>query len=181
MKKYIMIFILGLLMVGCSSNIVENFKEKVPYPKSTEILYKEQIENGTIVLYKDESGFRHAFISDKFKNVSNSGNAELNSEDGFAWTMMNYPNIPIVTFAGIITNDKITDVLVKQKTLEKKAKVIEVEKGLSVWFTYFSILEKSDAGKPDPLRIEALSDNKEILWKDGVYEGKYFHGLTKIK
>lgn len=181
MKKYIMIFILGLLMVGCSFNEMESFKENVPYPKSTEILYKEELENGTIILYKDESGFRHAFISKKFKVVNNSGNSELNPKDGFDWTMNNDPNIPIVTFAGVITNDQITGVRVKQKTLEKRAKVIEIDKGLDIWFTYFDILEEPDLRKPDPLKIEALSNNSEVLWKDGVYEDGFFHGLTNIK
>lgn len=176
MKKYIMIFILGLLMVGCSSNTTEKFLDNVSYPKSTEILYKEEIENGTIILYKDESGFRHAFISDKLKSINYSGNGELNPKDGFDFTMNNDPKIPIVTFAGVITNDEITDVLVKQKTVEKKAKVIEIDKDLIIWFTYFDILEKPDPGKPDPLRIEALSSSREVLWKDGVYEDGFFHG-----
>lgn len=158
-----------------------NTKENISHPKSTEILYKEEIENGTIVLYKDKSGFRHAFISDKLKIINRSVNGELNPKDGFDCTMNNDPNIPIVTFAGVITNDEITDVLVKQKTVEKKAKIIELDKDLIIWFTYFDILERPDPGKPDPLRIEALSSSGEVLWKHGVYEDGLFHGPTTEK
>lgn len=159
---------------------VSNAKENISHPKSTEIFYKEEIENGTIVLYKDESGFRHTFISEKLKSSNNSGNVELNPKDGFDWTMTNNPQIPIVTFAGVITNNEITDVLVKQKTVEKKAKVIEIDKDLSIWFTYFEILESSNIG-PHPLRIEALSSKEEVLWKEGVYEDGLFRGPTTEK
>ena len=103
MRKYIVIFLLGFLMVGCTSNTIEKFVDSVPYPESTEVLYKEEIENGTIIFYKDESGFRHAFVSDKLKSLNNSRNLELNPQDGFAWTMMNIYNIPMVTFAGVMT------------------------------------------------------------------------------
>lgn len=62
MRKLIMLLILGLLLSGCSRNTEGEFSEHVPFPKSTEILYEQTVEKGTIVLYKDESGFRHAFI-----------------------------------------------------------------------------------------------------------------------
>jgi hypothetical protein len=181
MKKLIYAFALILLMSGCSVGSEEDYKKNVPYPESTEIIYKEYIDKGSIVIYKDESGFRHAFISKKFKSWSSSGNAELNPEDGFTWTMNNNPVIRIVTFAGLVTDDKISEVVVRQKTLENKVKVIEADNGMKIWFTYFDKLEESDSGEGAPLKIEALSSDGEILWKDGIYEGKFFHGSVTDK
>lgn len=172
MKKLFLLF-LCLILVSCSAKKVtpssQKFIKHVPYPKSTTLLYKEKIDAGTIYLYKDKSGFRHAFSSNDFKIWFSSSNGEVNPKDGFDWTMNNAPDVPIVTFAGVITNDEIKVVIVKQKTLEKKAKLIETKEGLRVWFVTFRILEDADIGKPDPLKIEAYSRDGNLIWKDGVY------------
>lgn len=180
MKKLIILLILGLLLSGCSRNTEQKFTEQFPFSKSTVILYEQTLEKGDIVLYKDETGFRHAFIP-KWKDSKywiSSANGELNPQDGFDWTMINDVNTPLVTFAGIITNDKITDVIVKQKTLEKKSSVVQTEKEQRIWFTYFDTLEKADPGQPAPLKIEALSSQGEILWKEGIYDGHLFRGAV---
>ncbi|WP_238933340.1 hypothetical protein [Brevibacillus choshinensis] len=49
---------------------------------------------------------------------------------------------------------------------------METEQG-RIWFTYFDILENPDPGKPDPLKIEALSSSGVIVWKDGIYEDNF--------
>jgi hypothetical protein len=170
MKKIIIFLILVLLLIGCSHDAEQVLTEQFPYPESTEILYEETIEKGEIILYKDESGFRHAFVTQgESQNWTNSGNAELNPIDGFSWTMINDVKTPIFTLAGVITNDEITDVIVKQKTEEKTANILYTKDGLKVWYAYFDILEEPNPGEPDPLKIEALSNEGEILWKDGVY------------
>ncbi|MEC0179852.1 hypothetical protein P4H83_33845, partial [Paenibacillus favisporus] len=88
-----------VLITGCSSteDKIDKLLEKTGKP--FELLYQEEVENGMIVLYKDESGFRHAYFSNKTKYWNISGNAELNPIDGFTWGMTNDPNIPKLTFA----------------------------------------------------------------------------------
>ena len=92
--------------------------------------------------------------------------------------MNNDPSIPLAMFAGVIVNDKIEQVIVKQKTLEKEAKIIETDEGMRVWFTIFDILEEQDSGEPDPLKVEALDGNGNILWKDSIYDDGAFSGKT---
>ncbi|KRE61911.1 hypothetical protein ASL11_23680 [Paenibacillus sp. Soil750] len=168
-----------IFVTGCSissEDKIDKLLEKTPYPNTFEKLYQEEVENGMIVLYKDESGFRHAFFSNKTKYWNISGNAELNPLDGFTWGMTNDPNIPKLTFAGLITDDEIQNVMIRQTTINQQAKIVSTVQR-RVWFTYFENLEDS-AGQSD-LKIEALSGNGDIVWKDGVYDGKYFHGETK--
>ena len=76
--------------------------------------------------------------------------------------MINDVKTPIFTLAGVITNDEITDVIVKQKTEEKTANILYTKDGLKVWYAYFDILEEPNPGEPDPLKIEALSNEGEI-------------------
>lgn len=182
MKKLTFMFIILLpIITACSYNTSQNtegFIESVPYPKSTEILYEENVENGKIILYKDDTGFRIAFNSHKKGYWIHSSNAELKPKDEFVWTMDNDPSIPLAMFAGVIVNEKIEQVIVKQKTLEKEAKIIETDEGMRVWFTIFDILEEQDSGEPDPLKVEALDGNGNILWKDGIYDNGAFSGKT---
>ncbi|MGG0177570.1 hypothetical protein [Gottfriedia acidiceleris] len=172
MKKLFILF-LCLILVSCSAKTVtpssHKFINHVPFPKSTTLLYKEKIDEGTIYLYKDKSGFHHAFSSNDLNIWFNSGNAEVRPKEGFDWTMNNDPKVPNVTFAGVITRDDIISVIVKQKTMEKEAKIINTKQGIRVWFATFKFLEDADKGKPDPLKIEAYSREGKLVWKDGVY------------
>ncbi|MFC4808613.1 hypothetical protein [Paenibacillus sp. GCM10023250] len=143
--------------------------------KSFDLIYQEKAENGLFVLFKDEFGFRHAFFSNKLKVWNVSGNTEASPEDGFTWTMTNAPNIPILTFAGVITNEAIQTVIVKQRTLTKQAKIITTTQG-RVWFTHFDELEAAASGQPDPLKIEALSRDGRVIWREGIYDGMYYRG-----
>lgn len=179
MKKFVLLFTIILIIAACSNKtikITNEFLEKVPYPKSTEIIYEENVKDGEIILYKDQTGFRIAFRSDKTGDWIQSSNAELKPKDGFDWTMNNDPTIPIVMFAGVITTEKIKQVIVKQRTVENEAKIIENEEGLRFWFTTFDTLEESYSGEPDPLKIEAFDSNGNLFWKEGVYEDGAFRG-----
>ncbi|WP_274310269.1 hypothetical protein [Solibacillus daqui] len=171
MKIFFLFSTIILILASCSNKtikITDEFIENVPYPKSTEIIYEENFENGEIILYKDETGFRIAFRSDKTGDWTHSSNAELKPKDEFDWTMNNDPTIPIAMFAGVITTEEIIKVIVKQRTLENEAKIIETEEGLRFWFTSFDTLEESHSGEPDPLKIEAFDSNGNLLWKDEV-------------
>jgi hypothetical protein len=173
-KGILFSIILGLLLtIACSkqdkNSSTDVFKGNVPYSKSDIVYYREDLEKGSIVLYKkDTSGFRLAFFSNKLKewHVSIGNGVEINPKEGVGWTMVNEAQTPIVIFAGVISNNQIKSIVVKQKTLEKNAKIIKVNQDLSVWFVIFDVLEY---GIPDPLKIEGMSDKGEILWKNGVY------------
>lgn len=173
------IIIVIIIITGCSVLNEDELNKLIEKTQSGtfELLYQEDVEKGMIVLYKDESGFRHAFFSNKKEYWNTSGNAELNPKDGFTWGMTNDPNIPILTFAGLINDDEIQNVMVRQNTLNQQAKIISTEQG-RYWFTYFDYLEEAP-GQPDPLKIEALSGDGEIVWKDGVYDGELYRGKVK--
>lgn len=175
-KLYSSFFIICLLLSGCATQ--EEFIESVHYPESTVSLYKENVNNGKVVLYYDETGFRMAFYSYKRKTWNHTANAELSPKEGFAWTMNNNPYIPVTMFAGVITDKEINRVMVKQKTIEQEAKIIDTKEGIRIWFAIFDILEDADPGESDPLKVEAFDSNGNIVWKNGVYKEGFFSGKT---
>ncbi|WP_298472303.1 hypothetical protein [uncultured Psychrobacillus sp.] len=179
-KKLLLVFIVLLLQTGCSYtfsiNSTEDFIESVPHPKSTEILDKLQKEDYEVVFYEDETGFRIGYKKSVDEYWTHTGNGEIDPGDGMDWVMFNNPKVPLTLVGGIITNDQITTVLVKQKTIEKGATIVEISEGLRCWFVTFDALEEADAGEPDPLKIEAFDSNGNVLWKEGVYEGGHFSG-----
>lgn len=183
MKRISLTFIIILLLSGCSWSTKEKMDmllERIETPDSFELLYQKEVDGGMLVIYKDNTGLRHAFYSNS-KGVWNiSSNSELNPSDGFAWDMTNDPDIPKATFAGIITNNQIEKVIVRQEKSEKLAEIVKTEQG-RIWFTYFDQLEKGTNGHAYPLKIEALSSEGNIIWKEGVYAGEYYRGETKQK
>jgi hypothetical protein len=40
-------------------------------------------------------------------------------------------------FSGVINDHEITSIVVKQKTIEKKAKIIDTNKGFRIWYLLF--------------------------------------------
>ena len=52
MKKFIILLILVLSLIGCSHDAEQVWTEQFPYPESTEILYKETIEKGKLYYTK---------------------------------------------------------------------------------------------------------------------------------
>lgn len=176
MKRiFLSIVILCLFLSGCTEP--EDFIENVPFPETAELLHEEDVKNGRVVLYYDENGFRMAFYSYSKKNWNQTGNTELEPEEGLSWAMSNDPTVPVTIFAGVITDEKVDRVIVKQKTMKQKANIVDA-KGKRVWFTIFDILESSGPGEPDPLKIEAYDANSNIIWKNGVYEDGSFSGRT---
>lgn len=180
MKKICLIPILLLFLSACSntSSDTEELMESFPLPESTEIIYHGQMDDHQIVVYEDETGFRVGYKKQGDKNWTHTSNGNINPDDGFDWVMNNNPTVPIALFGGTITNNNITTVLVKQKTMEKEATIIKTDDGLRYWFVTFNTLEDADPGEPDPLKIEAFDRYGNMLWKDGVYEDGYFSGTT---
>jgi len=184
-SKYISVSIIitiVLIISACTlkeSEVIETqIMDKVPFPQSTIIWHTEKFNDGEIILYEDKSGFRAAFFSAKDDYFFGTGNAEVNPKDGFTWAMIHDPTAPFVLFSGVITDERIEEVVVKQITLEKKAKIIETNEGKTIWYATFDVLENADSGKPDPLKIEAYDSEGNIYWKDGYYEEGFFRGKT---
>lgn len=179
-KKLLLVSIVLLLQTGCSYsfsiNSTEDFLESVPHPKSTEILDKLQKEDYEVVFYEDETGFRIGYKKSDDEYWTHTGNGEIDPDDGMDWVMINNPQVPLTLFGGVITNEQITSVLVKQKTIEKEAAIVENAEGMRCWFVTFDTLEEADAGEPDPLKIEAFDSNGNVLWKDGIYKDGQFSG-----
>lgn len=149
----------------------------VPFPQSTNILYIEEHKGGKMILYIDKSGFRGAFYEEELDYFQDTTNAELTPQDGFDWTMDN--NTHMAIFAGVITDEKIKTVIVKQRTIEQQAKIIDIPEGERYWFTTFEGLEETQKGEPDPLKIEAYDMDGELYWISGVYDGGAYEGRTE--
>mgnify|MGYP005831405055 CR=1 FL=1 len=176
------VIVFCLINIGaCTENkkttVEEQIKKLLPFPQSTTILHMEEHKGGKMILYRDESGFRAAFYKEDDEYFQGTSNAELDPHDGFNWTMDNNPHMAI--FTGVITDEKIKTVIVKQRTIEQQAKIIDVPEGERYWFTTFDDLEESQNGEPDPLKIEAYNMEGELYWKSGVYEDGYYEGRTK--
>jgi hypothetical protein len=174
------ILLLFIMITGACSvnetNIEEQFLKRVPFPNSTIILHIEDHNGGKIILYKDKSGFRAAFYKEKADFIQSTGNAELNPQDGFEWTMSNTPGMAL--FAGVISDEAIIKVIVKQRTIEQQAKIISINNSERYWFATFDVLEKSLNGEGDPLKIEAYDKEGSLYWKSGIYEGSLYEGRT---
>jgi hypothetical protein len=179
LKRAILFFCiitLGACTVSEKPSIEEQVKKLVPFPKSTNILHIEDHTGGKMILYKDKSGFRAAFYKEEDDYLQSTSNAELTPRDGFNWTMDN--NSDMAIFAGVITDKKIKTVIVKQRTIEQQAKIIDIPEGERYWFTTFEVLEDSQNGEPDPLKIEAFDMEGKLYWKSGVYEDGVYEGKT---
>jgi len=178
-KRIFLIIIMIGQVAGCSfsdEDKIEKLFEKAGKPESFELLYQDEIDHGLFVLYIDDSGLNHAIYSDKMKYWNVSGNSDLDPKDGFNWGMTNDPHIPIATFAGVITNDEIKKVVVRLETLVNEAVVITTTQG-RFWYTYFDDSIESIKG----LKIEALSGDGDIIWKDGVYDGEHRYRGNTVK
>jgi hypothetical protein len=170
--KYVFIF-LTILLTSCTADkngLTNEFIESVPHPDSTRILYEEYNAKEKFVIFEDKTGIRYGYFSMTSDYWLHTGNIDPNPKSGGAWGMHNAPNIPVVIFCGVITDSSVQQVIVKQKTLEKNAKIIKLNGDTrKVWFVNFNILEKPGNGEPDPLKIEAYDKDGNIVWKDGVY------------
>ncbi|MCA1029712.1 hypothetical protein LCL95_01545 [Bacillus timonensis] len=181
MRFRLPIFVSLLLFISaCTTekNYIEDFYQNVPQQESTFILHELKLKNGILLLYQDKTGYRQAFYSKGKQVWSLTANAELKPSDGISWLMNNDPTIPLAMFGGVLTDDQIQKVVVKQKTLVQEASILDSGKGYRVWYALFDRLENPSPGEPDPLKIEAFDLEGDILWKNGVYEDGLFSGRT---
>lgn len=174
MKKILALFTL-LLLTACNP-VKEDFLKSVPNPDDAHYLHEIQREKADIVLYQDNDGLHLAYKKYAGKEWMFTSSLDFDMQDGFSWTMNNMPPLRVVLFAGLITDDEMTKVVVKQKTLQKEATIFQTDDGQRVWFATFDTLEDGDKNGPDPLKIEVLNDSDKLLWKSGIYEDGLYEG-----
>ena len=175
MRKVILLGLMFFVMfaAGCTSVQDDQFLSAVPYPDSTEILYKQEIDEGILYFYKDETGFRHSLVSYDGNVYVNSDALELNPKMGADWSINEDPHLNIMILAGVISNEKIQTISIKQNRFEHLGVIVEPKKGPKVWFAMF---EKSFMGGYN-LRKEHIQIN-HLRWRDYPIRAKYC-GKTK--
>ncbi|MGM9988968.1 MAG: hypothetical protein ACI35O_17305, partial [Bacillaceae bacterium] len=150
---------IGLLTTNKQS-ASKDFMDYVPHPKSTVLLHQQKIKNGTLYVYKDETGLRQMFISNDLKVNNNSANVELKPKEGISWGMLDNQKVSIVSLAGMVTNEDIQSVVVKQGAEEKQATIVETQEG-RMWSTYFE-------DTLEPFKTEARSSDGRLIWENPV-------------
>lgn len=149
---------------------IDDFMKLTSYPASTEILYTTEQDDNFIVFYKDEKGFHIGYKLEQVDYWSFTGNGGMATNDGFELAMNNNPTIPHVMLGGIIPDASITQVVVKQRTVQQKATIIN-QGDYKLWFTQFEELESADPTvSGDPLKIEAYNADGTLVWRHGIYE-----------
>lgn len=155
---------------------IDDFMKLASYPASTEIIYTTEQEDNFIVFYRDEKGFHIGYKLEQVDYWSFTGNGEMAPNDGFELAMNNNATIPHVMIGGIITDASITQVVVKQRTLQQEVTIIN-QGDYKLWFTQFDELESADpAVLGDSLKIEAYNAEGALVWRHGIYENKLESG-----
>ena len=176
MRKMILLCLMFFVMfaAGCTSHYGPSehdgqFLEAVPYPDSTEILYKEEADGMMLYFYKDETGFRHSVISSNGNIMLNSDAVELDPKDGMNFTIHDAPELHIIILAGVISNEKIQTISLKQNGIENYGMIIEPKKGSRIWYVIFERTDLNFHMSKEPFKIEGLSDEGNVLWEDEVF------------
>ena len=172
------IILLGLLFFiiftgGCTASVDhsaqgDSLMEAVPYPDSTEILDKLDIDEGRLYFYKDETGFRHSIVSNDSNITLNSETVELAPKAGVNWTLNDAAELNIIILAGVISNEKVQEISLKQNGIEHFGMIVETKKGVTVWYTIFDRAYDHRTISNELFKLQGLSDNGEVLWEDEV-------------
>ncbi|WP_147536156.1 hypothetical protein [Bacillus marasmi] len=176
MRKMILLGLMFIVMyaAGCTSNDDHSaqdgqFLRTVPYPDSTEILNKLEIDEGMLYFYKDETGIRHSFVSNDGNIRLNSDVMELDSIKGVNWAINEDPNLSIIILAGVISNKEIQEISLKQNGIENDGIIMEPKKELRFWYAIFDRVVGNGVVSEEPFKIEGLSDEGKVLWEDEVF------------
>ena len=153
-------------MFGLMSIIVDSdsISEILPYPESTEILYKEIQEKEFTIIYKDKTGYNLNFSSIKSGYVSHWPLFQIEPTDDINWTGGTSHNEYFL--GGFITDTEIKTVQVYENDEVHETNIIELTDNTSVWYTIFDYERKSTPEDADQIKIEALDKDGIILWED---------------
>jgi hypothetical protein len=177
MRKIVSLLLLlvVILVTACTSDYDHSGQDKpflgsVPNPESTVILHKQEIDEGTLYFYKDQTGFRHAIISKRGDFRLNSENVPLNPETGMNWTINGDPDFPIIILSGVISNKKIQEITIKQNGVEHTAGIVKTDKGTRFWFVIFDRVDLDKYVAKKPYTVEGLSShNGKVLWNEEIF------------
>ncbi|WP_088033248.1 hypothetical protein [Evansella clarkii] len=134
--------------------------EIVPYPESTEILYKEVEEDRYVLFYTDETGFNLRVSSLEDRITEQFYFYGLNPTDNFNW----FGGGSI--YNGFIGDNQIQSVRVIQNETVYDAKIITINENMRVWYSIIDYERKSVSEQPDKIRIEALNEEGEVIWQE---------------
>ncbi|MBU9722885.1 MULTISPECIES: bZIP transcription factor [Bacillaceae] len=152
---------------GKSTTVYMNrdaFMRNAQLSKTTEFIFEEQLETGLMVIYKDEVGYRHSYYSTKNGFWANSDYANV-SEVGVSWTVNHEQEVPLISTAGLITNENISDIIVRHDGRKREARIVNVDDNRRVWYTLDELLVPEFTAEP-VVTIEALSADGTLLWKN---------------
>lgn len=157
------------------------------------ILYETKLEEGELTFYETEQGYRFSYYDAQQDTLHKTSPISLlTGEEGFGWDMLPMTNDEKVLLAGVITDSQIQSVHAIQFDTQKLIEALEeglptnideyaevVDLGdFKIWYLFLEQLIESSNG-PDPLRIEALNAEKEVIWRNGIYNGSLENGYVQ--
>ena len=172
MRKMILLCLMFFVMfaTGCTSAQDaqdDQFWGAIPYPDSTELLYKEKIDEGILYFYQDETGFRHSLVSyDGNVYVNNNAPKLAPKKCVHSLSINEDPRLNIIILAGVISNEKIQQITLKQEGYGANFGVIyEPKRGLKIW----NVMFEKDYTPQEPFKIKGFSYKGEVLCEDEVF------------
>ncbi|MGJ9385557.1 hypothetical protein [Salipaludibacillus sp. CF4.18] len=134
--------------------------EILPYPESTEILFKEVEDANYVFFYKDETGFNLTVSSLEDRSTEHFDFYQLDPTEDFNW----YGGY--LTYNGFIADNKIKSVRVIQNETVYDAEIITINENMRVWYSIIDYEGKSMSEEPDKMKIEASNEEGEVIWHD---------------
>ena len=180
MRKMILLCLMFFVMfaTGCTSAQDaqdDQFWGAILYPDSTELLHKENIDEGILYFYEDGTGFHHLLVAyDGNVYVNNTPPKLAPKKCVQSLSINDDPRLNIIILAGVISNEKIQQITLKEDGYGSNFGVIyepnsgmfdDPEKRLKIWNIMF---EKGYTPK-EPFKIKGFSNKGEVLCEDEVF------------
>ena len=78
-------------------------------------------------------------------------------------------DLNIIILAGVISNEKVQEISLKQNGIENFGMIVETKKGITVWYAIFDRVYDNRTISNEPFKLQGLSDKGEVLWEDEVF------------
>lgn len=157
------------------------------------ILYETKLEEGELTFSETEKGYQFSYYDAQQDMWHDTTPTPLPTRaEGFDWTMLRMANTEKVLLGGVITDAQIQSIHAIQFDTEELIKTLEVEwfanwtdsyaeivdlGDYKIWYLFLERLIDS-SNEADPLRIEALNAEKEVIWREGVYNDGLENGYV---
>ncbi|WP_416150282.1 hypothetical protein ACM26V_04665 [Salipaludibacillus sp. HK11] len=142
----------------------ELINEVLPYPESSEILFKEVEDTYYEFFYRDETGYNLIVSSLEERSTEHFNFYQLDPTEDFNWFGGDS------TYNGFIADSQIQSVRVIQNETVYDAEIITINENLRVWYSIIEFERKSLSEEPDKMKIEALNEEGEVIWQES-FEG----------